>query len=526
MKLSLKYLILAVAMLALVLTLVSSISSGYNVQKKSLIDMTLETNRTYAQKLSSTTDSFLKMTLQTLEVSADNLAQTMIERDIDSLTIEAERLTAQSDTFNSVLIVAKDGEILATSPKTLELQGKILNSEGGIQALKERKAFISDPYISLTDRLIIFISQPVFDEDNKFIGLVGGSIYLKEENILQDVLGEHFYENGSYVYVVDSTGRIIYHQDKDRINDFARENPVIQELVKGKSGAMQLVNSKGVDMLAGYAHVNGADWGVVTQRSTNATLVPAMDMMQEMIRKALPFLLVSILIIIYISNQIANPLQKLAHYAETSTQSNQEEEISQVRTWYYEAIQLKRALNFSMNFFQDRVNFYIHQSTTDPLTKLWNRRSMDELLKKWTDQDKPYALIMLDIDKFKRVNDTYGHGVGDDVLKYLADKMQKMTREQDHCCRLGGEEFVILLPKADEKTAYDVAERLRKKLETTISPCGEIVTVSLGIALFPDHGRHPKEILETADTALYEAKRTGRNRTVVSTRTPTHDATV
>lgn len=513
-------------MLTLVLTLVSSIASGYRVQKQSLIESTLDTNRAYAQKLSSTTDSFLKMTLQTLAVSADKLGSHLTKEEVEHLESEAERLTSQTETFNSVVIAEKGGEILATSPKTLELQGKILTSEGGMAALTKREAFISEPYISLTGRLIIFISQPIFDENDNYIGLVGGSIYLKEENILQDVLGEHFYEDGSYVYVVDSTGRIIYHQDKDRINDFARENPVIQQLAQGKSGAMQLVNSKGVDMLAGYAYLPTSEWGIVTQRSTKATLLPVTHMMKEMIVKALPFLLVSILIIIYFSNQIANPLQKLAHYAESSTQSNQEEEITQIRTWYYEAIQLKRALNFSMNFFQDRVNFYLHQSTTDPLTKLWNRRSMDEMLKNWTVEDKPYALIILDIDKFKRVNDTYGHNVGDEVLKFLAERMQEMTREQDHCCRLGGEEFVILLPKANEKAAYHVAERLRKKLETTVSPCGEVVTVSLGIALFPENGAHPKQILESADQSLYEAKRTGRNKTIVSTQNSAHDTTV
>lgn len=527
MKLSLKYLILAVAMLALVLTLVSSISSGYRVQKESLIESTLETNRAYAQKLSSTADSFLAMTLQTLGVSAKQLAIHMNNEEIESyLEMEADRLTMQTNTFNSVVIVEKDGLILATSPKTLDLQGKMLDSEGGKLALQQRKPFISDPYMSLTGRLIIFISQPIFGANGDYLGLVGGSIYLKEENILQDVLGQHFYEDGSYVYVVDSTGRIIYHQDKSRINDFARENPVIQELMQGKSGSMQLVNSKGIEMVAGYAHVAGADWGIVTQRSMKATLVPVKDMMNEMILKALPFLIVSILIIIYFSNQIANPLQKLAHFAETSTQYNQEEEISKVRTWYYEAIQLKRALNFSMNFFHDRVNFYIHQSTTDPLTKLWNRRSMDEMMKEWTEKEMPYALILLDIDLFKRVNDTYGHNTGDDVLKYLAEAMQEMTREQDHCCRLGGEEFVILLPKADEKTALQVAERLRKKLESTMSPCNEIITVSLGIAMFPDNGLHPKAVLESADQCLYEAKRTGRNRTVVCNRKLPHDTTV
>ncbi|MDW0113159.1 diguanylate cyclase [Sporosarcina saromensis] len=517
MRLSLKYLILGVAMLSLVLTLVSSITSGYRVQKQSLIDNTLETNRAYAEKLSSTTESYLEMTLQTLEVSAKTLAPHMRKEEADSFLIpEADRVKNQTNTFNSIAIVEKGGEILATSPQTLELRGKMLTSKGGMQALEAQKPFISEPYIALTGRLIIFISHPVFDENNNYLGIIGGTIYLKEENILQEVLGEHFYQDGSYVYVVDKTGRIIYHQDKERINDFAPENPVIQDVIKGNSGAMRLTNSKEIDMLAGYAYLPNAEWGIVTQRSTEATLVPVNNMMKEMIVKALPFLFISILIIWYFSKQIALPLQKLATYAESSTESNQEKKISTIRTWYYEAIQLKKALHYSMNFFQDRVNFYLHQSTTDPLTKLWNRRAMDEFLKELTDQEKAYAVVILDIDRFKRVNDTYGHAVGDDVLKFLAKVMQDVTREQDRCCRFGGEEFVIVLPEATEEIAFQVAERLRKKMENTVSPCGEVVTVSLGIATSPHNGTHPKVILEAADESLYEAKRSGRNRTIIS----------
>lgn len=515
MRISLKYLILGVAMLSLILTLVSSITSGYRVQKQSLINNTLETNRAYAEKLSSTTESYLAMTLQTLKVSAETLAPHMRREEVDSFLIpEADRLKHQTNTFNSIVIAEKNGEILATSPQTLELQGKMLTSEGGMQALQAEKPFISKPYIALTGRLILFISQPIYDDSGTYLGIVGGTIYLKEENILQEVLGDHFYKDGSYVYVVDKTGRIIYHQDKKRINDFAPGNPVIQELIKGNSGAMRLTNSNNIDMLAGYAYLPNAEWGIVTQRSTEATLVPVNDMMKEMIVKAIPFLFISIIIIWYFSKQIALPLQKLASYAESSTESNQEKKISTIRTWYYEAIQLKKALHYSMTFFQDRVNFYLHQSTTDPLTKLWNRRAMDELLRELTDKEKPYAVIMLDIDKFKRVNDTYGHAVGDDVLKFLATAMQEVTRDQDSCCRLGGEEFVIVLPDATEEIAFQVAERLRKKMESTVSPCGEVVTISLGIATSSLNGTHPKVVLEAADESLYEAKRTGRNRTI------------
>ena len=391
------------------------------------------------------------------------------------LLTEVNRMKKQTNTFNSVSIVDKDGDILAVSPETLGLKGKKLTSEGGREALKKREAFISQPYVGLTGRLIIFLSYPIFDSEGDYLGLVGGTIYLKEENILKDVLGEHFYKDGSHVYVVDESGRIIYHQDPRRVNDIVLENAVVQQLIAGNSGAMEVVNTEGVEMLAGYATIPTANWGVVTQRPKEDALAPSVTAIKEMMIKTLPFLIISFLLIVVVSKRIAHPLTKLATYAESSTETNQGENINDVHAWYYEAIQLKKALSYSLNYF-------IHQSTVDPLTKLMNRRAMDAHLEKWTEQGRPFVLLIFDIDKFKRVNDTYGHAMGDEVLKYLAASMLEVARKDDVCCRFGGEEFVMLLPETDRHAAFQLAERLRNKLESTISPCGDVVTISIGIA--------------------------------------------
>lgn len=411
MRLSLKYLIGLVAFLSVLLTLTASIISGYQAEQQSLVASTLETNRAYALKMAQSTESYLEMTLQSLEASAQQIAPFIGKENVEEkLLSEVSRMKKQTNTFNSVLIVDKNGEILAISPETLALKGKMLNSEGGQEALKKRGAFISQPYFGLTGRLIIFLSFPVFDSEGDYLGLVGGTVYLKEENILQEVLGEHFYKDGSYVYVVDESGRIIYHQDPGRVNDIVLENAVVQQLIAGKSGSMEVVNTKGVDMLAGYATIPIANWGVVSQRSKKVALAPSVNMIREMIWKTAPMILFSLLIVFLLSKHIAQPLTRLATFAESSTASNHGGKINDVHAWYYEAIQLKKAMNYSLSFF-------IQQSTIDPLTKLMNRRAMDAYLEKWTEQGRPFALLIFDIDKFKRVNDTYGHAMGDEVLK-------------------------------------------------------------------------------------------------------------
>ncbi|MBO0587978.1 sensor domain-containing diguanylate cyclase [Sporosarcina sp. E16_8] len=517
MKISLKHLILFVALLSVGLTLISGITAGYRVNQQTLIENTLETNRVYVQKIASTTDNFMKSTLQRLEYSAKDIPRYLEQGDSKALIAnEVNRLFEQDNTFNSVIITSASGEIIAASPQSLQILGKQVASVGGRQALAERKPLITKPYMSITGRLIIFISQPIFDGDGNYLGFVGGSIYLMEKSILNDLLGEHFYKDGSYVYVVDEDGRILYHPNKERIGTIIHGNPVINDIMNGGSGAKRLVNSYEIDMLAGYAFMPTTKWGAVSQRPTEATLLPSKDLRNQMVLKTLPFLLLSYIIIFYISNRIARPLQQLAHYARSSAENETNTEIENVHAWYYEAIQLKNALFKSFSFFQDKVNFLIHESTTDPLTGLVNRRTMDEHTKKWTEDQTPYSIVLFDIDRFKRVNDTYGHASGDAVLKFVAEEMRRVSRNNDICCRYGGEEFILLLPETTKLEAFDVAERLRKKLETTASPCGEVVTISAGIASFPESGHYAMELIEIADKCLYEAKSTGRNKSIMA----------
>lgn len=515
MKVSLKYLIWSLALLSVILTLFSSVSSGYRIAKDTLLENTLETNRVYAQKLAQTTDSFLNETLQVLETSALNLSIIMQSSEVGAqLKNEANRLKNQSNTFNSVVITDMAGFILATSPQSLDLEGKKMQQGGGLEALDEQGPYISKPYAGMTGRLMIFISQPIISENGEYLGLVGGTLYLKEDNILKSILGEHYYQDGSYVYVVDGDGRIIYHQNAEPVNDVVPENPVVTQLMRGKSGSMRLTNTKGQDMLAGYAYIPTANWGVVSQRPTEASLEPSQDILKNMILNSLPLLLVSLIVISIISKLIASPLHKLAYYAESTTKDNKGEEIHNVQAWYYEAIELKQALGNSVDYFKNRVDYFFNQSVTDPLTKLTNRITFDEQMAKWINEGTPFSIILLDIDRFKRVNDTYGHTIGDEVLKFLANQMREVARGQDICCRFGGEEFVILLPNTNKGEAFQLGERLRKRMESTVSPSGEMVTISAGIAMYPNCATNSSKLIEIADQRLYHAKETGRNKCV------------
>ena len=168
------------------------------------------------------------------------------------------------------------------------------------------------------------------------------------------------------------------------------------------------------------------------------------------------------------------------------------------------------------------------QSIRDPLTGLYNRRYLEEMLERETRRavraEQGLGVLMLDLDHFKKFNDTYGHDAGDTVLRETAAFLLKSVRAEDIVCRFGGEEFLVILPVADLKTTHARAERIRSKLrELTVLHQGQslgMVTVSVGVAELPHHGTTPKELIEAADAALYRAKKEGRDRVVVATPSP------
>ena len=161
------------------------------------------------------------------------------------------------------------------------------------------------------------------------------------------------------------------------------------------------------------------------------------------------------------------------------------------------------------------------QVMRDPLTGMYNRRFLDDALPgeiaRAIREQAPLSLMMLDIDHFKRVNDTHGHQAGDEVLKKLADILRSEARRTDVACRYGGEEFVLLLPKMNLESARVRAERWRQmfaEMEIPVESGKVQCTLSVGIAVFPDHGNSAEDLLRNGDRALYLAKALGRNRAV------------
>jgi diguanylate cyclase (GGDEF)-like protein len=160
------------------------------------------------------------------------------------------------------------------------------------------------------------------------------------------------------------------------------------------------------------------------------------------------------------------------------------------------------------------------EADRDYLTGLANRRrfrtALGQELERWRRYRVPCALVLVDIDHLKKVNDKYGHSAGDRVIRHIASALVELSRDNDTAARMGGEEFALLLAGVDDEKAVVAAERLRHAVcETPVEEIG-IVTISLGVAACPSHARTERTLYAVSDAALYCAKGEGRNRTTVA----------
>lgn len=221
--------------------------------------------------------------------------------------------------------------------------------------------------------------------------------------------------------------------------------------------------------------------------------------------------IIAVVIGIQLGRSIVRPLKKLEQAAEEFSQGNMSSRVVIEST--DEIGNLASTFN---TMAQEIENLVIH----DPLTELLNKREFDKRLKHEITRarryEKPVSMLMIDIDLFKRVNDSYGHQVGDIVLHLVSKLIAGQVRSIDHVARYGGEELVVIMPEMTNHDARKKAESIRQSIEQQQLFYNESdylqVTVSIGVATFPQDANDPDELVAAADKALYVAKREGRNR--------------
>lgn len=504
---TLRFWILLLISITMIGILGIGLTSAYFVTKDDLIEDSLKVNKEFSEKLATDTGVLFEKMQSTLDIVANDIPylihdQTLVEEKL-------KQVLNSTNHFNSMSVVGAEGVVIATSPD-VGITGKKMNSIGSNEAIAAKKPVISRPFIAATGRLIVLISAPLWSDSGEYLGYVAGTIYLEEENTLQNVLGTHFANDGSYVWVTDDQGSILYHPDQERIGDVVPENEVTQKVMNGQNGSQRMNNTLGQDFLAGYTHVPISSWGIISQTPYDTIVEPIAGIVTKMFYLAIPFFILLFLLTVLLANKIAYPLQKLATYSQSLRENGVSEE-PDIPTWYYEAKQLNETIHTYAVEQKRKMDDLEETSLTDTLTGLKNRRYMEVMTKGWITQGLPFSAIMVDIDHFKLVNDTYGHKVGDEVLQFLSNVMKETVEKEGLPIRLGGEEFLILLPESELLSAAQLAEKIRKQFEEMNSPTGKPINISAGVGEYKLNENY-SDFLHRVDLALYAAKVNGRNR--------------
>ncbi|SOB99304.1 diguanylate cyclase (GGDEF)-like protein [Ureibacillus xyleni] len=487
--------------------------SATNALKTSLTNNYLVSNHNYTTKLAEAVD-YITSELQKNIIAIANLSSSIDFQKQSNLDI---LFNSEKEHFNSIFITDTNGVIQLISPsvinspdgKTVKAGTKI-DTEIMKRALTEKKPFISEPYKTVSGTLLFLVTAPIFDEKGEHKGVMVGTVYLENQNAIKMALGTHGYNDGSYVFAVDKNGHILYHPNSSKVYENISDNPIVKKLKQGKSG-FEKVTIADQEYFAGYTQTKNLGWGVVSLTPASTINEPINNLLIKIVTRSLTTLIVLLIIATLLVRNLTRPLTELALYSEKAILNNEIDkgkDVINIRSHIYEINQLYRQVKSHIVILKKEVQL-------DGLTGLANRRTFDATIKEWTLQKHSFSLVFLDIDNFKKVNDTYGHLVGDDVIKYLANIINNYTGEDDLSFRYGGEEFGILIKDKNEEDAYNIAEQLRLKIEQTKSPTGKPITVSLGVTSIEDGDIHPKTIIERADQALYQSKKDGKNKTTI-----------
>lgn len=381
----------------------------------------------------------------------------------------------------------------------------------------------------------IDFGQPVLDADKKVLGVVFAGLDLKRLNELAGAMPQ---PPGAVVTILDRDGVVLAQHPAQaaRIGDKGSDPRLNQAVFAAKSGVLETTDASGMPRLYAFESVGENPDGSIPLRvvvGINQWVIYA-EAHKAFIKTVGGLVVVMTLLLLggwYGSKTLVlGNLRKLldvarrVHAGDLTARTGLpggREEISRLGEAFD---QMAQALQDRDAELQRALRESRELAITDPLTGLHNRRYLWELLGrellKSLRNRTPVAAILADIDHFKRFNDTWGHEAGDLVLKRVADVIRENVRGSDIGCRYGGEELAVILPETTLEVAVERAERIRRGIAAVRLDYGgrplDAVTSSFGVAVYPQHAGDAEALLRAADEALYEAKKAGRNRVVVS----------
>ncbi|WP_084043352.1 sensor domain-containing diguanylate cyclase [Lebetimonas sp. JS138] len=379
------------------------------------------------------------------------------------------------------------------------------------------------PYREIkTKEWLVSISKALVDDRGKITGVI--SIDTSINKIIKKLNEKSFLNLSNFI--IRDDGLIIVCHNKFNLNkNFIGEHNVERKIFNKSNGFFEYYKNH-IKILAYFTKLKNLGWIVITVIDKNTVLLP-------IIKKIIfIFLIVSIISVILgifythiIYKEILSSLDILHSNVREIVNGNVEN-IKKAEYPFKEFAEIKENIEnltknalYKKNKELQELNALLKKmALTDKLTGLYNRYKFNEELKKEIERFKryknPFCLIMFDIDNFKQLNDTYGHDMGDKVLKEIAKITTQTIRKTDIASRWGGEEFMIICPNTFLKEGIQTAQRLRKKIESHNFGIDRKVTISVGISEYNDENIRLYEFLKDVDDKLYQAKKMGKNTVV------------
>ena len=438
--------------------------------------------------------------------------------------------------YQELMLLDLKGKIVATSSKqatSVKLPDKWL------PRAQANKHTIGKPYWDETLQAgVVVITQPIRTANERLLGVLTAKINFRTisktlKNYAQGEIGE--------LYLITEEGTLLVSSRpiSAKFLETKLVGSTTRKLFFGEGDPQRYYGHHGEPVVGALKRMSELDWGVVAEKERAKAYAQIVRL-----RNVTLVLVVGLLLFIglgayLLGLTLVRPLDRLTEGASKVAAGDLEVDLpvlsrsevgylTEVFNDMVARLRQGREERAAINKTLRKKNKELHElSITDSLTGLYNRKHLMETLDKEVARSKrhkhDFAVLVIDIDDFKEYNDTYGHLAGDEVLSRLATVLEESVRSCDYVARYGGEEFILVLPEIGPEDGMKAAERIRKKVvRGNFAGDGETIqiTVSVGVASYPKDGDDPQSIIRHADSALYKAKESGRNRVVLAGKTP------
>lgn len=507
--------ILVFAILAAIVPSLTISLIAYAQSRRALTEKLTQELVTTGSQAGREADVWLKERLYDLRVFANSsvVSETVARGGRPGRLVEyLNSVRARFAHYEELQLVDANGGLVASSARRAS---PARLPEGWGKELESSRSFVSDPYWDQgAKKTIVILAVPVLLANGRLSGALVARTNFAE---LTQVLRVFNARSAGHVYLTTARGTLIADSRSGSTDsktiDLAPE--IVDRMLAADGEVVEHRGADGAELLGSARRLSQADWLAVAD-------MPVADAYRQATRlRNVAFLVMGILLVVigvvayWLALFIARPLGRLTSAA--AQVSAGDLSVGLPAGGGGEVGYLTQVFNTMVESLRKNHGELERLSTTDTLTGLSNRRHLMNLLTHEIERakraDQPFSILMLDVDHFKKYNDSYGHLAGDEVLARVSTVLRSSIRPYDCAVRYGGEEFLVMLSATSLDRARESAERIRKLVRAEQFEGGS-VSISIGVAEYHSPGDTAKSVIGQADAALYEAKRAGRDRVV------------